>query len=132
GGVEYLGGTGFNPANVIAYNNSNGNFSALPSVLSGNVLNGWVTQSDFKAIPNGHRVFISGSLTKGTAVNAWLIAANLRPAVDTPISAWGISSSGSMVPVEAYVRTTGYIEITGYASLGASQAVRLNGSYLIS
>ncbi|ELC2954290.1 phage tail protein [Salmonella enterica] len=132
GGVEYLGGTGFNPANVIAYYNNNGNFSALPSVLTGNALNGWVALSDFKATPNAHQVFISGSLTNGTAANAWLIAENLRPSVDTPISAWGVSSGGSLVPVEAYVRATGYIEITGYASLGASQAVRINGSYLIS
>ncbi|HCL4890626.1 TPA: phage tail protein [Salmonella enterica] len=131
GGVEYLGGTGFNPANVIAYYNNNGNFSALPSVLTGNALNGWVALSDFKATPNAHQVFISGSLTNGTAANAWLIAENLRPSVDTPISAWGVSSGGSLVPVEAYVRATGYIEITGYASLGASQAVRINGSYLI-
>ncbi|EHC1064006.1 phage tail protein [Salmonella enterica subsp. enterica serovar Chomedey] len=131
GGVEYLGGTGFNPANVIAYSNNNGNFSALPSVLTGNALNGWVALSDFKATPNAHQVFISGSLTNGTAANAWLIAENLRPSVDTPISAWGVSSGGSLVPVEAYVRATGYIEITGYASLGASQAVRINGSYLI-
>lgn len=89
GGVEYLGGTGFNPANVIAYYNNNGNFSALPSVLNGNALNGWVALSDFKATPNAHQVFISGSLTNGTAANAWLIAENLRPSVDTPISAWG-------------------------------------------
>ncbi|EBY8073325.1 phage tail protein [Salmonella enterica subsp. enterica serovar Manhattan] len=131
GGVEYLGGTGFNPANVIAYYNNNGNFSALPSVLNGNALNGWVALSDFKATPNAHQVFISGSLTNGTAANAWLIAENLRPSVDTPISAWGVSSGGVLVPVEAYVRATGYIEITGYASLGTSQAVRINGSYLI-
>lgn len=131
-GVDYNGGTGFNPSNVIAYNNNNGNFSGLPSVLFGSALNGWTAQSDFKAVPNGHRVFISGSLTKGTSANAWLISSNLRPAVDTPISAWGVNSSSTMVPVEAYVRTTGYIEITGYASLGTSQAVRINGSYLIS
>lgn len=56
GGVEYLGGTGFNPANVIAYYNNNGNFSALPSVLNGNALNGWVALSDFKATPNAHQV----------------------------------------------------------------------------
>lgn len=131
GGVEYLGGTGFNPANVIAYYNNNGNFSALPSVLTGNALNGWVALSDFKATPNAHQVFISGSLTNGTAANAWLIAENLRPSVDTPISAWGVSSGGSLVPVEVYVRATGYLEITGYASLGTSQSVRINGSYLI-
>ncbi|WP_080210036.1 phage tail protein [Salmonella enterica] len=131
GGVEYLGGTGFNPANVIAYSNNNGNFSALPSVLTGNALNGWVALSDFKATPNAHQVFISGSLTNGTAANAWLIAENLRPSVDTPISAWGVSSGGSLVPVEVYVRATGYLEITGYASLGTSQSVRINGSYLI-
>ncbi|WP_270495492.1 phage tail protein [Citrobacter gillenii] len=130
-GVDYNGGVGFNPASIIAFNNNLGNFSGLPSVLTGSVLNGWTTQSDFKAVPNGHRVFISGSLTKGTAANAWLIATNLRPAVDTPISAWGVNASSTLVAVEAYVRTTGYIEITGYASLGASQAVRLNGSYLI-
>ncbi|EJW2522396.1 phage tail protein, partial [Salmonella enterica] len=99
GGVEYLGGTGFNPANVIAYYNNNGNFSALPSVLNGNALNGWVALSDFKATPNAHQVFISGSLTNGTAANAWLIAENLRPSVDTPISAWGVSSGGVLVPV---------------------------------
>ncbi|EFS2651972.1 phage tail protein, partial [Salmonella enterica] len=122
GGVEYLGGTGFNPANVIAYYNNNGNFSALPSVLTGSALNGWVALSDFKATPNAHQVFISGSLTNGTAANAWLIAENLRPSVDTPISAWAVSSGGSLVPVEAYVRATGYIEITGYASIGESQA----------
>nr|WP_156036545.1 phage tail protein [Kosakonia radicincitans] len=130
-GVEYTQGMGFDPSNVIGYGNSLGNFSALPSVLSGSVLNGWTTQTDFKATPHGHRVFISGSLTKGTAANAWLIATNLRPAVDTPISAWGVNASSTMVPVEAYVRTTGYLEITGYASLGSTQAVRINGSYLM-
>lgn len=130
-GVEYTQGMGFDPSNVIGYGNSLGNFSVLPSVLSGSVLNGWTTQTDFKATPHGHRVFISGSLTKGNAANAWLIATNLRPGVDTLIPAIGIGTDGVQHPVEVWVRTTGYLEVTGYAVLASTQPVRLNGSYLM-
>ncbi|WP_227136748.1 phage tail protein [Kosakonia radicincitans] len=136
-GVEYTGGTGLNIEKIIAYKNTNGNFSSLPSVLASGPLNGWVptAQIGFKATPCGHKVVISGSLNKGTGANAYLIAENMRPPEDIYIPAFGINAplgeGGSMVPVEVWVRTTGYIEISGWNSLGVSQPVRINGSYLI-
>lgn len=132
-GVDYNGGVGFNPAKIIAFNNNLGNFSGLPTALAGSILNGWTipTGGYFEAVPEGHRVFLDGSLVKGNAAVAYVISDALRPMEDITIPAWGVSSGGDAMPVEVIIRTNGNVDIHGWASLAAGQSVRINGSYRV-
>ncbi|WP_343436960.1 hypothetical protein [Enterobacter roggenkampii] len=55
-GIQYTGGVGFNPGLIIGYGNCTGNFSTLPSVVNGPLLNNWTKETDFKAVPLGREV----------------------------------------------------------------------------
>lgn len=132
-GVEYTGGLGFNPDRIVAYGNNVVNISALPTAISGSALNGWTIESNFKAIPCGHRVFIRGRLTKGTSSDAFTISTPLRPKEDIPVHGVGLSSGSSAIPVQAWIRSAthptkpGVFEVEGYAS--TASYIDFNCSY---
>ncbi|MGX5107262.1 tail fiber/spike domain-containing protein [Enterobacter cloacae] len=131
-GVEYTGGVGFNPSIIIGYGNGTGNFSSLPSAVTGNPLNNWSIGTDFRAIPMGHEVQITGSFVRGSTSGANIIQLlpNMIPEKDTVISGFGTNSSGSAIFINLYVSTSGYLVCDNYSEVGASKPIKFNGTYL--
>lgn len=127
-GVEYTGGVGFNPSIIIGY----GNFSSLPSAVTGNPLNNWSMGTSFRAIPVGHEAQITGSFVRGSTSGANIIQLllNMIPEKDTVIPGFGTNSSGSAILINLYVSTSGYLVCDNYSEVGALKSIKFNGMYL--
>lgn len=131
-GVDYKGGVGLNISKILGYSNAFGLVSSVPTPLNGNApQNGWSDSGGFMAQLMGKTVTISGSMVRGTGGVVYTTLAICKPKKRIPIAAWGVTTGGSMVPVECYVETNGNINVVGYASVAEGGTVNFSGQYVI-
>lgn len=128
-GVEHVSGLGFNPALVIAYNNTLGNFSGIPSVVAAAPLNNWSQGADFKATSVGHMVHVSGSFIRGATSGQQMVQflSTAQPPQQITLMAW---SSDTGVIANVFVDTAGYLNCANFGTIAPGATVHILGSYL--
>ncbi|EGX1369694.1 phage tail protein [Salmonella enterica subsp. enterica serovar Typhimurium] len=126
-GVEYSGGLGLDVSKIHGFQNQLGTYSGYSSAIQSLL---W-PDAGFEAMVTGRTVTLRGSLTKGTTAWCGQVLDAVKPTRDIRIYAWAVGLGGSMVPVEAWIRSAnGAIDVVGKDSVGEGQIVSFTGSYI--